>query len=65
MIDEEMAEINAESYGMDLCCYCRECDKNNPCEHKKDALHGYKDGFLAGLKAGRDMNVSTNGAEEK
>ena len=55
MTDEEMAGERAEKYGIDLCCYCRECDKGKtkPCQHKIDAMHGYKDGFLAGLKAGR------------
>ena len=55
MTDEEMAEERKADYGIDLCCYCRECDVETlyPCQHKIDAMHGYKDGFLAGLKAGR------------
>lgn len=55
MKDEEMAEEYKADYGIDLCCLCRECDVGdiNPCQHKKDAMYGYKDGFLAGLKAGR------------
>ena len=55
MIDEEMAEEYKVDYGIDLCCLCRECEIENinPCQHKKDAMYGYKDGFLAGLKAGR------------
>lgn len=52
---EEMAEERKADYGEDLCCLCRECEVEaiNPCQHKKDAMYGYKDGFLAGLKAGR------------
>lgn len=55
MKDEEMAEERKADYGIDLCCLCRECEVENiiPCQHKKDAMYGYKDGFLAGLKAGR------------
>jgi hypothetical protein len=55
MTDEEMAEEYKADYGIDLCCLCRECEVENiiPCQHKKDAMYGYKDGFLAGLKAGR------------
>ena len=55
MKDEEMAEEYKVDYGIDLCCLCRECEIENinPCQHKKDAMYGYKDGFLAGLKAGR------------
>ena len=55
MTDEEMAEVYKADYGIDLCCLCRECEIENifPCQHKKDAMYGYKDGFLAGLKAGR------------
>ena len=55
MTDEEMAEEYKVDYGIDLCCLCRECEIENinPCQHKKDAMYGYKDGFLAGHKAGR------------
>ena len=55
MTDEEMAEEYKADYGIDLCCLCRECEVEaiSPCQHKKDAMYGYKDGFLAGLKAGR------------
>jgi hypothetical protein len=55
MTDEEMAEERKADYGIDLCCLCRECEIENiyPCQHKLDAMYGYKDGFLAGLKADR------------
>ena len=55
MKDEEMAEERKADYGIDLCCICRECEVGiiNPCQHKKDAMYGYKDGFLAGLKQGK------------
>lgn len=34
MTDEQIEE-EAESYGVDLCCICRECDvgDTNPCHH--------------------------------
>lgn len=54
MTDEQIEE-EAESYGVDLCCICRECDvgDTNPCHHKRDAMYGYKEGYREGLKAGR------------
>jgi len=45
---EEQIEKETESYGADLCAYCRECEGEKACQHKKDAMHGYKDGLKAG-----------------
>ena len=49
---EEKANKHAESYGADLCNYCRECDrgKTDPCIHLRDAKFGHKDGYIAGAK---------------
>lgn len=47
----------AESYGADLCAYCRECEGEKSCQHKIDAMHGYKDGFKEGLK--QKVNITT------
>ena len=49
---EEQIEKETESYGADLCAYCRECEGENPCQHKIDAMHGYKDGLKAGYHEG-------------
>ena len=46
MSEQELQKLT-ESYGADLCNYCRECDKGktNPCVHRWDAMFGYKDGL--------------------
>jgi len=48
----EQIEKETESYGADLCAYCRECEGENPCQHKIDTMHGYKDGLKAGYHEG-------------
>lgn len=64
---EEQIEKETKSYGVDLCAYCRECDngEEKPCQHKIDAMHGYKDGLKAGYHEGfkdcakAKLNVTT------
>ena len=51
MTKEEL-EQEAEEYGADLCAYCRECEGEKSCYHKKDAMHGYKDGLKYGYQKG-------------
>ena len=55
---EEQIEKNTESYGADLCAYCRECEGEKPCQHKIDAMHGYKDGLKAGYHEGLKAKVN-------
>lgn len=53
---EEQIEKEKESYGADLCAYCRECEGENPCQHKIDAMHGYKDGFKDGYNKANEWH---------
>lgn len=53
MTDEEKAEEQAKTYIIDLCAYCRECEKGR-CSHTDDAIFGYKDGYVKGLAEGRE-----------
>lgn len=64
MTDEEKAEENAKTYKIDLCAYCRECEKGS-CSHTDDAIFGFKDGYKIGLAEGRKETTEKFSALEK
>lgn len=63
MTDEEKAEENAKTYRIDLCAYCRECEKGS-CSHTDDAIFGFKDGYKRGLAEGRKNCMTLQNAME-